>query len=307
MISVNETYQKLMNGDSRDLSFLPNESVHLAVTSPPYWNLKRYNENSNQLGHIEDYEVFLKELKKVLKSVFRVLVPGGRLVCVVGDVCVSRRKYGRHLVFPLHADISVICRKIGFDNLNPIIWHKISNANFEVSNGTKFLGKPYEPNAIIKNDMEYILMQRKPGGYRKPTLEQRKHSKINKNDFNDWFKQIWNITGASTKNHPAPFPLKLATRLIRMFSFYNDTVLDPFCGSGTTMIASLRNSRNCIGIDIDKEYCRMAARYLKAEIDSSPNKVKLIFQKMTNGSSGKIKISEDQFLYKVRKAKNVFK
>ncbi len=307
MISVNETYQKLMNGDSRDLSFLPNESVHLAVTSPPYWNLKRYNENSNQLGHIEDYEVFLKELKKVLKSVFRVLVPGGRLVCVVGDVCVSRRKYGRHLVFPLHADISVICRKIGFDNLNPIIWHKISNANFEVSNGTKFLGKPYEPNAIIKNDMEYILMQRKPGGYRKPTLEQRKHSKINKNDFNDWFKQIWNITGASTKNHPAPFPLKLATRLIRMFSFYNDTVLDPFCGSGTTMIASLRNSRNCIGIDIDKEYCRMAARYLKAEIDSSPNKVKLIFQKMTNGSSGKIKISEDQSLFKVRKAKNMFK
>ncbi|MHC4269093.1 MAG: DNA-methyltransferase [Planctomycetota bacterium] len=307
MTSANGTYQKLINGDSRDLSFLPNESVHLAVTSPPYWNLKRYNENTNQLGHIEDYEIFLKELKKVLKGVFRVLVPGGRLVCVVGDVCVSRRKYGRHLVFPLHADISVICRKLGFDNLNPIIWHKIANANFEVSNGTKFLGKPYEPNAIIKNDMEYILMQRKPGGYRKPTLEQRKHSKINKNDFNDWFKQIWNITGASTKNHPAPFPLKLATRLIRMFSFYNDTVLDPFCGSGTTMIAALRNGRNGIGIDIDKEYCRMAARYLKAEINNSPDKAKLIFQKMINGSSGKMKICEDQSLYKVRNAKNVLK
>ena len=174
MISMNETYQRLIHGDSRDLSFLPNESVHLVVTSPPYWNLKRYNENSDQLGHIDDYETFLKELKKVWKGVFRVLVPGGRLVCVVGDVCVSRRKYGRHLVFPLHADISVICRKIGFDNLNPIIWHKISNANFEVSNGTKFLGKPYEPNAIIKNDMEYILMQRKPGGYRQPSAEQRK-------------------------------------------------------------------------------------------------------------------------------------
>ncbi|MBS1259418.1 MAG: DNA adenine methyltransferase YhdJ [Candidatus Scalindua arabica] len=307
MININGTYQKLIHGDSRDLSFLPNESVHLVVTSPPYWNLKRYNENSDQLGHIDDYETFLKELKKVWKGVFRVLVPGGRLVCVVGDVCVSRRKYGRHLVFPLHADISVICRKIGFDNLNPIIWHKISNANLEVSNGTKFLGKPYEPNAIIKNDMEYILMQRKPGGYRKPSEEQRNQSKIEKKEFNDWFRQIWNITGASTKNHPAPFPLKLVTRLVRMFSFYGDTVLDPFCGSGTTMIAALRCSRNSIGVDIDKEYCRMTVRYLKAEINYSSIKTKLIFQKMTNSNSGSMKVCEDQSLYKVRTAKKVLK
>ena len=100
--------------------------------------MKRYQENPDQLGHIEEYEIFLKELERVWKEVCRVLVPGGRLVCVVGDVCVSRRSFGRHLVFPLHADISVICRKIGLDNLNPIIWHKISNANFEVSNGCKF-------------------------------------------------------------------------------------------------------------------------------------------------------------------------
>ncbi|ODS31952.1 MAG: site-specific DNA-methyltransferase (cytosine-N4-specific) [Candidatus Scalindua rubra] len=307
MININGTYQKLINGDSRDLSFLPNESIHLVVTSPPYWNLKRYNENPDQLGHIDDYETFLKELKKVWRGVFRILVPGGRLVCVVGDVCVSRRKYGRHLVFPLHADISVICRKIGFDNLNPIIWHKIANANFEVSNGTKFLGKPYEPNAIIKNDMEYILMQRKPGGYRKPSEEQRKQSKIEKKEFNDWFKQIWNITGASTKNHPAPFPLKLASRLIRMFSFFGDTVLDPFCGTGTTMIAALRCGRNSIGIDIDKEYCRMAARYLKAEIYNSSIKTKLIFQKMANDNSGNMKVCEDQSLYKVRTARKILK
>jgi site-specific DNA-methyltransferase (adenine-specific) len=102
---------------------------------------------------------------------------------VVGDVCVARRDFGRHLVFPLHADISVICRRIGFDNLNPIIWHKIANASYEVSNGSKFLGKPYEPNAIIKNDMEFILMQRKPGGYRKPSEAQRDASRISKNDL----------------------------------------------------------------------------------------------------------------------------
>ena len=297
------TYQRLINGDARDLSFLENESIHLVVTSPPYWNLKRYNENPDQLGHINDYESFLSELEKVWREIFRVLVPGGRLVCIVGDVCVSRRKFGRHLVFPLHSDICVLCRKIGFDNLNPIIWYKISNASFEVANGSKFLGKPYEPNAIIKNDMEFILMQRKPGGYRKPTQEQRKLSKIDKKDFNSWFRQIWNIPGASTRTHPAPFPLELASRLVRMFSFTNDTVLDPFCGTGTTMIATIRYGRNSIGIDIDPEYCRMAARYLKKESSNLFINTELIFEKMiSDHQSGKMQICEDQSLYKVRSA-----
>jgi DNA modification methylase len=298
-----KTYQRLINGDARDLTFLGDESIHLAVTSPPYWNLKRYNENPDQLGHVNDYESFLKELEKVWKEVFRVLVPGGRLVCVVGDVCVSRRKFGRHLVFPLHADICVLCRKIGFDNLNPIIWHKIANASFEVENGSKFLGKPYEPNAIIKNDMEFILMQRKPGGYRKPTDEQRKLSKIEKKDFDSWFQQIWNITGASTRNHPAPFPLDLATRLVRMFSFDGDTVLDPFCGTGTTMIAALRYGRNSIGIDIEPEYCRMAARYLKKESSNLFLNTELIFEKMVADNSGQMQVCEDQALYEIKSAR----
>lgn len=300
---ASHTYQRLINGDARNLSFLEDESIHLVVTSPPYWNLKRYNKNPDQLGHINDYEAFLSELEKVWQEIFRVLVPGGRLVCIVGDVCVSRRKFGRHLVFPLHSDICVLCRKIGFDNLNPIIWHKISNASFEVANGSKFLGKPYEPNAIIKNDMEFILMQRKPGGYRKPTQEQRKLSKIDKKDFNIWFRQIWNITGASTRTHPAPFPLELASRLVRMFSFTSDTVLDPFCGTGTTMIAAIRYGRNSIGIDIDPEYCRMAARYLKKESSNLFINTELIFEKMiTDHQSGQMKVCEDQALYKVKSA-----
>jgi site-specific DNA-methyltransferase (adenine-specific) len=302
-----KTHQRLINGDARDLSFLDDESIHLVVTSPPYWNLKRYNENPDQLGHINDYEVFLGELDKIWREVFRVLVPGGRLVCVVGDVCVSRRRFGRHLVFPLHADICVLCRKIGFDNLNPIIWHKIANANFEVQNGSKFLGKPYEPNAIIKNDMEFILMQRKPGGYRKPTEKQRKLSKIDKKDFATWFQQIWNITGASTRNHPAPFPLELASRLVRMFSFYDDTVLDPFCGTGTTMIASLRYGRNSIGIDIDSEYCRMAARYLKKEGSNLFFDTEVSFEKMTLDNTGLMQVCEDQALYEVRSARKTMR
>ncbi|VEN74027.1 Methyltransferase [Candidatus Desulfarcum epimagneticum] len=292
-----KTKQRLINGDARDLSFLNDESVHLAITSPPYWNLKRYNDHPDQLGHVNDYEAFLSELEKVWREIFRVLVPGGRLVCVVGDVCVSRRKFGRHLVFPLHADICVLCRKIGFDNLNPIIWHKIANASFEVENGSGFLGKPYEPNAIIKNDMEFILMQRKPGGYRKPTDLQRKLSKIDKKNFKSWFRQIWHITGASTRNHPAPFPLELASRLVRMFSFQGDTVLDPFCGSGTTMAASLMHGRNSVGLDIDAEYCRMAARMLKKEKGGLFLRTELLFEKMVSDSDGQMQVCEEPALY----------
>src|SRR3990172_2255704 len=210
----------LVQGDARDLSFVADETVHLVVTSPPYWTLKKYPDHEQQLGHIEDYEEFLQELTKVWQECYRILAPGGRLVCVVGDVCLSRRQNGRHVVFPLHADIAVACRRIGFDNLNPIIWHKIANARYEVENGTKFLGKPYEPNAIIKNDIEFILMQRKPGGYRKPTEEQRRRSMIDKKDYAAWFRQIWDLTGASTRQHPAPFPYELAYRLVRMFSFH---------------------------------------------------------------------------------------
>ena len=296
------TTHKLINGDARDLSFIPDESVHLVVTSPPYWNLKKYNENPNQMGHIQDYEAFLADLRKVWTHVLRVLVPGGRLVCVVGDVCVARRRFGRHLVFPLHADICVICRQIGFDNLNPIIWHKIANASYEVQNGSKFLGKPYEPNAIIKNDMEFILMQRKPGGYRQPSDRQRCESMIDKKDFGRWFQQIWNIPGASLKNHPAPFPLELATRLVRMFSFVGDTVLDPFCGTGTTMVAALKYQRNSIGVEIDPEYCRMAAAHLKTESNDLFSDVQLIFEKAEERKTAWV-VRENQELYEVKPAR----
>lgn len=263
------THHLLVEGDARDLSFLGDESIHLVVTSPPYWTLKKYRDHEDQLGHYEDYEGFVAQLARCWKHCFRALVPGGRLVIVVGDVCLSRRRHGRHVVVPLHADIVVSCRKLGFDNLNPIIWDKIANANYEVENGGGgFLGKPYEPNAIIKNDIEFILMQRKPGGYRKPTEEQRRRSKLTKEEYSAWFRQFWTMTGASTKQHPAPFPLELARRLVRMFSFHGDIVLDPFCGTGTTMLAAMKTGRNSIGVEIDPHYCDMAQRRLEAE--SSP-------------------------------------
>lgn len=253
---------RLCQGDARELDWLPDQSVHLVVTSPPYWTLKRYHDTPGQLGHVRDYEEFLSELDRVWRHVFRVLVPGGRLVCVVGDVCLSRREHGRHVVVPLHADITVRCRHVGFDNLNPIIWLKIANASLEVDNGSKFLGKPYEPNAIIKNDIEFILMQRKPGGYRAPTETQRKLSMIDKESFDRWFQQTWTLPGASTRDHPAPFPLELADRLVRMFSFVGDTVLDPFAGTGTTLIAAARAGRNAIGVEVDPRYVALSKERL---------------------------------------------
>jgi modification methylase len=299
-VSEVPTVHRLIMGDARDLSFIPNESVHLVITSPPYWTLKRYNENPSQLGHVSDYDQFLAELNKVWNDVLRVLVPGGRLVCVVGDVCLSRRAYGRHVVVPLHADICVACRKLGFDNLNPIIWHKIANANYEVSNGTRFLGKPYEPNAIIKNDIEFILMQRKPGGYRKPSEAQRELSRLSKEEHAAWFQQFWTISGASTREHPAPFPLELAYRLVRMFSFHGDTVLGPFCGTGTTMMAALKADRNSIGVEIDREYCRMAAVRLKHETAQLFSQAKLIFERRDVWpDSPAAMIREEQELYAV--------
>lgn len=188
----------MIRGDARNLAGIPDASVHLVVTSPPYWTLKEYNPVTGQLGYISDYDKFLDELDKVWAECYRVLVPGGRLVIVVGDVCLSRRKTGRHVVYPLHASIQERCRALGFDNLAPIIWYKIANAQHEVERGGGFLGKPYEPNAIIKNDVEYILMQRKPGGYRSPSLAERLLSLIPEEQHRDWFRQIWNIPGAST-------------------------------------------------------------------------------------------------------------
>jgi DNA modification methylase len=149
---------------------------------------------------------------------------------------------------------------MGFDNLAPIIWYKIANAVYEADgNGGGFLGKPYEPNAVIKNDIEFILMLRKPGGYRKPSLPNRLLSVISTENYQQWFRQIWgDVTGASTRNHPAPFPLELAERLVRMFSFVGDTVFDPFIGTGTTSIAAARWGRNSVGCEVDPEYFKQA-------------------------------------------------
>ncbi len=262
-----KTTHELRLGDARDLGFLEDNSIHLVLTSPPYWTLKEYNGGENQLGSIEDYDRFIDELNKVWSECLRVLVPGGRAVVVVGDVLLSRRSHGRHRLIPLHADIQVAARRIGFDNLTPIIWYKIGSANFEANTRSNILGQPYQPNAIVKNDMEFILMLRKPGGYRSPTKMQKEKSRIPRDEFMNWFTQVWtDIGGASHPQHPAPFPLELAERLVRMYSFVGDTVLDPFVGTGTTILAAIRHGRSSIGIETDQEYFIIARKSISENL-----------------------------------------
>jgi modification methylase len=263
----NKTTHRLQRGDARDLSWIPDASVHLVVTSPPYWTLKEYAKgNEAQLGDVADYERFLAELDKVWLECARVLVPGGRICCVVGDVCVPRRREGKHYVMPLHSDIQVRSRGLGLDCLTPILWHKIANGVTEAQgNGAGFYGKPYQPGSIVKNDTEFILQLRKGGSYRSVPPVQKVLSMLTKEEMQKWLRSGWgDIPGASTtkSGHPAPFPVDLAERLIRLFSFAGDTVLDPFLGTGSTTAAAIRSGRNSIGVEIEPSYLDAARKKL---------------------------------------------
>src|SRR5712691_8141830 len=252
-VPYDRTRHEMIRGDARDLSFLPNESVHLVVTSPPYFNLKPYASDADgaQLGRIDDYEAFLAELDRVWRECARVLVPGGRICCVIGDILIPRRADGRHRVLPLPSDIQVRSRQNGLDNLTPILWFKIGNRTNEAGGGSSgYYGKPYQPGAIIKNDFEHIVMLRKPGAYRSTSMLQKSLSMLQKDEMDAWQRPFWDdIRGASLQNgHPAPFPVELAERLIRLFSFAGDTTLDPFGGSGSTAVAAIRAGRNSISV-----------------------------------------------------------
>ncbi len=267
------TRHEMIVGDARDLGAIPTESVHLVVTSPPYFNLKPYSSDAGgrQLGRIDDYEAFLDELDRAWRECERVLVPGGRICCVIGDILIPRRVDGRHRVLPLPSDIQVRSRKNGLDNLTPILWFKIGNRTNEAGGGSSgYYGKPYQPGAIIKNDHEHILMLRKSGGYRTTPMVQKALSMLQREEMDAWMRPVWSdIRGASLRaGHPAPFPPELGERLIRMFSFAGDTVLDPFAGSGSTAVAAIRAGRNSISIEIEEEYLNYATRRAAREASS---------------------------------------
>ncbi|HSR53438.1 MAG TPA: site-specific DNA-methyltransferase [Acidobacteriota bacterium] len=254
------------------MSWIEDASVHLIVTSPPYWTLKQYRKVEGQLGDIGDYEQFLDELDAVWRECMRVLVPGGRVCCVVGDVCIPRRVDGRHRIMPLHSDIQVRVRKLGLDCLTPIIWHKIANGVTEAKgNGTGFYGKPYQPGAIIKNDTEHVLFFRKGGQYRSASPTQKALSMLQREELQAWMRSIWtDLPGVSTRNgHPAPYPVELAERLVRLFSFAGDTILDPFLGTASTSLAAARAGRNSIGNEVDPTYLSLACKRLEREFQQT--------------------------------------
>ena len=269
------TRHQMILGDARDLSFIPSESVHLVVTSPPYFNLKPYvsDANGRQLGRIDDYEAFLGELDRVWRECARVLVPGGRICCVIGDILIPRRADGRHRVLPLPSDIQVRSRKHGLDNLTPILWFKIGNREVEAKRKAgAYYGKPYQPGGIIKSDHEHILMLRKPGAYRSTPMIQRALSMLSREEMHSWMQPIWSgIPGVSLNGkHKAPFPVELAERLIRLFSFVGDIVLDPFAGSGSTGVAAIRSGRNSVSVEIEQEYVTEATKRANDEAASLP-------------------------------------
>ncbi|MDQ2742122.1 MAG: site-specific DNA-methyltransferase, partial [Chloroflexota bacterium] len=217
------------------------------------------------LGNMPDYERFLGEMDRVWRECHRILVPGGRVACVVGDICISRRRGGRHYVLPLSADLQVRARLAGFDCLTPILWLKVANIVLEASRSSRFLGKPNLPNGIVKNDIEHILFFRKPGGYRKPTADMERLSRIETDDYARWFAPIWSdISGQMRSDHPAPYPMEIPRRLIRMFSFAGDTILDPFAGTGTTALAAYETDRNSISVEIEPAYVSRIERRLVA-------------------------------------------
>jgi DNA modification methylase len=265
-----DTTHRFIKGDARDLGMIDDESVHLVVTSPPYFNIKDYNRSRGQLGSIENYGDFLSEIEEVWRECINKLKPGGRMCIVTGDILQSRRMIGRHRVLPLHSSIQEQCLDIGFDCLAPIIWSKIGNATLEAGGNSRFLGKPYEPGGVIKNDIEYILIFKKRGDYRSPTVAERILSTIRVDEHKEFFRQVWtDINGASSKNHPAPYPTEIAERLIRMFSFVGDTIMDPFAGIGTTAIAASKIGRNSVNVEIDREYISTARRRLREDHDKS--------------------------------------
>ncbi|MGQ0654992.1 MAG: DNA-methyltransferase [Betaproteobacteria bacterium] len=277
------TSHTVVEGDARSLAFITAESVHLVCTSPPYGALKTYPDHPDQLGNIDSYEKFLDELDQVWSEAFRALVPGGRVACVVGDVCISRREGGRHHVLPLSADIQVRARRLGFDCLTPIRWLKVANIKLEASRSSRYLGKPNLPNGIVKNDLEHILFLRKPGGYRKPTPEMERRSFISVDEYGKLFTPVWSdVTGQLRRDHPAPYPVEIPRRLIKMFSFAGDTVLDPFAGTGTTALAAIETGRNSVSVEIEPKYVDLIAERLQASKVAAKTEIRRLSKKRGN-------------------------
>ncbi|NUM80834.1 thermonuclease family protein [bacterium] len=242
---------------------LTDHSVHLVITSPPYWQLKDYG-SENQIGFHDSYENYINNLNLVWKECYRVLHNGCRLCVNIGDQFARSVYYGRYKVIPIREEIIKFCENIGFDYMGAIIWQKVTTSN-TTGGGVQMGSYPYPRNGILKLDYEFILLFKKLGDAPKPTKEQKELSVMTAEEWNTFFAGHWNFSGARQSNHIAMFPEELPRRLIKMFSFIGETVLDPFAGSGTTTLAAKNNDRNSIGYEINPEFIPIIKEKLEVQ------------------------------------------
>lgn len=234
------------------LSDLDEESIGFVVTSPPYWQLKDY-EIDGQIGASQDYEEYLRSLQKVWKECRELLKPGCRMAINIGDQYLRASEYERYRIKPIPADTIKICQNLGFDFMGNIIWKKVSTT--ETTGGGSWMGSTYYPkDGHITYEHEYILLFRKRGDWSPPSEEAKEKSKLTKVQRSDWFRGHWELSPERQDDHIAKFPVELPHRLIKMYSFYGETVLDPFLGSGTTTLAAMKNERNSIGIELNPDF-----------------------------------------------------
>ena len=247
-----KTNHKIIIGDSRNMAELQDKSVQLVITSPPYWQLKDYG-TSDQIGFDDSYEDYINNLNLVWKECFRVLSDGCRLCVNIGDQFARSVYYGRYKIIPIRTEIIKFCETQGFDYMGAIIWQKATTMN--TTGGATIMGSfPYPRNGIIKLDYEFILIFKKLGEAPLVSREIKEKSKMSKEEWNQYFFGHWNFNGARQDKHLAMYPEELPKRLIKMFSFVGDTILDPFLGSGTTTLAAKNIDRNSVGFEINKEY-----------------------------------------------------
>jgi len=244
---------------------LEDKSVHLVITSPPYWQLKDYG-TEDQIGYNDTYENYINNLNLVWQECYRVLQDGCRLCINIGDQFARSVYYGRYKIIPIRTEIIKFCETIGFDYMGAIIWQKSTTMN--TTGGATIMGSfPYPRNGIIKLDYEFILIFKKNGVAPKPDYKFKELSKLTKEEWNTYFQGHWNFNGVKQDGHIAMFPEELPKRLIKMFSFVDDTVLDPFVGSGTTALAAKNLNRNSVGYEINPKFLPMIKQKLGADVN----------------------------------------